>query len=107
MTRQLANFFNLVFGFRKFILMLALFLVGILFRFYGYLSGAEFVDLLKATTISFFAANSGEHILTTIQAHLNSKGSAVPAAASVPSDDIAQPDEDDSAASSADAKVTT
>ena len=104
MTRKLADFINILFGFRKFILMMALFAVGIIFRMKGLLAGAEFVDLLKSTTISFFAANGMEHILTTVQAHLNSKNQ--PAAAAPVADAIVEPDEDDSAASTADAQAS-
>jgi hypothetical protein len=87
--------------------MIALFAVGIIFRCHGYLSGSEFVDLLKSTTISFFAANGMEHVLTTVQSYMNNKGktSTQPA----PDADgvaVADDDEDDSAASEADAKAS-
>ena len=85
--------------------MMALFAVGIVFRCHGFLSGAEFVDLLKSTTISFFAANGAEHILTTVQSYLNNKGQPVvsPVVEQVA---VADEDEDDSAASAADAKAS-
>jgi hypothetical protein len=103
MARKLAEFLNIFFGMRKFILMGGLLFIGIIFRIQGMLSGSEFVDLLKATTISFFAANSGEHALVAIKSYMDAKGKS-PA----PSDDaVAQVDEDDSVASTADTKATS
>jgi hypothetical protein len=104
MTRKLADLINILFGFRKFILMMALFAVGIIFRLKGLLNGQEFVDLFKATTISFFGANGVEHLMTTVKSYMDSKGK--PSTPSAPADDIVEPDEDDSAASAADAKAS-
>lgn len=67
MKQKVAELINIIFGFRKFLLMLALFAVGIIFRVKGYLDGNQFVDLLKSTTISFFAANGVEHIVSTVK----------------------------------------
>ena len=73
MKQKMAEWFNLIFGFRKFILMLLIFVLGIIFRIKGLLDGNQFVDLLKGTTISFFAANGVEHIVNTVQAVMAGK----------------------------------
>lgn len=74
MRQKLAELINVIFGFRKFILMMALFAIGIIFRLKGYVDGGQFVDLLKNTSISFFAANGLEHITTTVKQYIDSKG---------------------------------
>lgn len=80
MKQKVAEIFNLIFGFRKFLLMLALFAVGIVFRVKGYLDGNQFVDLLKGTTISFFAANGVEHIVRTVSAVMGKETPTEPTA---------------------------
>lgn len=67
MKQKVAELINIIFGFRKFLLMLLITLVGIIFRVKGYIDGNQFVDLLKSTTISFFAANGVEHIVATVK----------------------------------------
>ena len=77
MKRQLAEFVNILFGFRKFLLMLTVVLVMIVFRIYGLVNGAEMVDLLKATTIAFFGANGVEHIMTVVKGGMDAKAAAL------------------------------
>lgn len=67
MKQKVAELINIIFGFRKFLLMLALFAVGIIFRITDHLDGNQFVDLLKNTTIAFFTANGVEHIVATVK----------------------------------------
>lgn len=98
MRQKLAELINIIFGFRKFLLMLVLYVVGIVFRIKGLLAGAEMVDLFKSTTIAFFGANGVEHILTTVQGYYASKTLPAPVEQVV--------DEDDSAADKAEAGVT-
>ena len=62
MKEIVAQWIQVIFGFRKFLLMLAILVVGVAFRIKGLVNGTEMVDLLKATTISFFAANGLEHL---------------------------------------------
>lgn len=92
MRRKIAELIEIVFGFRKFILMILLFLVGIVFRIKSLLSGSEFVDLLKSTTISFFAANGVEHLMSTVKEYVNSKNTQSKQI-DVDSDSIADTDE--------------
>lgn len=73
MRQKLAEFLNVFFGLRKTIVMFTLIVIGILFRLYGLLSGAEFVDLLKSTTLGFFSANMIEHLTTTVKTYFDSK----------------------------------
>lgn len=77
MGQKLAEFLNVLFGFRKLIIMTLLFSVGIVFRLMNLVNGAEFVDLLKSTSVAFFAANGLEHLTTTVKEYINSKGQKV------------------------------
>lgn len=78
MKRKIAEILNVIFGFRKFILMLILFMVGIAFRISDLITGAEMVDLFKNTTIAFFSANGVEHLVGAVKEYAASK-SGVPA----------------------------
>lgn len=88
MKQKIVDLINVIFGFRKFLAWLALFLVAIVFRLKGDIDGGQFVDLMKSTFMGFVAGNGVEHIMTTVKEYINAKGqvtSVVPAAA--PSDD--------------------
>ena len=72
MKQKLAEWLNVIYGFRKFILMLIVFLVGIVFRVKGLINGAELVDLLKTTAIAFMGANGVEHIVGAVKDYMGS-----------------------------------
>ena len=67
MILKLKDFVSLLSGFRKFTIMFLLMVVGASFRIYGYISGAEMVDLLKFTVIAFFSANGLEHMTSVVK----------------------------------------
>lgn len=73
MKQRLAEFFNLVFGFRKFLLMLFIYMIAVIFRINNLINGTEMVDLLKNTTLGFIGANGVEHIVGAVKDHLASK----------------------------------
>lgn len=73
MKQKIAEWINIIFGFRKFLAWLALFLVGIIFRVKGLIAGSEFVDLIKGTFMGFVAANGVEHIMTNIKGIMDAK----------------------------------
>lgn len=101
MKQKIAEIINIIFGFRKFILMLILYLVGIIFRIKGLLSGSEMVNLWSNTTIAFFGANGVEHIMNTVKEYYNAKGQVTQVqTAPVPKDDEVV-DENDSEADAA------
>lgn len=52
-------------GSRKFIVMLAVLLTGIVFRLGGWIDGASMVDLVKMVGIAFMGCNSVEHMCMT------------------------------------------
>lgn len=87
MGRKLAELLSVINGFRKFILMMLLLGVSVAFRVKGYISGGEFVDLLKATTLAFFSANGFEHMMETIQNYHDNKTAQAQAASGSSSDD--------------------
>lgn len=81
MKRSLAEWLNVVFGFRKFILMLFLIAVAIIFRINELINGSEMIDLLKATAIAFFSANGVEHVMQVVgnaMAAKNAPTAAIP-----------------------------
>ncbi len=94
MKQKLVDFFNLIFGFRKFIAWLAVFLVAIVFRVTQLIEGGQFVDLMKSTFLAFVAANGVEHLLTTVKESIASKAKET-LSRSVPtpqSDNLVPPD---------------
>ena len=77
MFAKVQEIVGVLLGLRKFIVMLTLILIGIIFRTKGLISGDNLVDLLKGTAIAFMASNSVEHIKTAITNYVNSKGQTV------------------------------
>ena len=73
MKQKMIEFFQLIFGFRKFIAWLALFLVGIIFRIVDLINGEQFVDLIKATFGGFILSNGWEHAMTATKAFMSTK----------------------------------
>jgi len=67
MKQRLAELINVIFGFRKFLILLAIFIIGVVFRLKGLVSGGEMVDLFKATTLAFMGANGVEHIVNCVK----------------------------------------
>lgn len=75
MKQKLAELINIIFGFRKFLLMLLLVIIAVAFRISDLLTGREMVDLLQNTTIAFFSANGIEHIVGVVKDYVNNKNS--------------------------------
>lgn len=73
MRQKIADLINVIFGFRKFLLMLLVYLIAVVFRCNDLINGAEMVDLLKQTTLGFLGANGVEHIVGAVKDHLASK----------------------------------
>ena len=73
MAKYVLDFINIFVGLRKSIVMLLLMAISTTLITKGFLSGANFTDLLRATIISYFGANGVEHFTSMVQAHLNSK----------------------------------
>lgn len=73
MRQKLAELVDLIYGFRKFIAFLLLFVVGIVFRLANQIDGAQFVDLMKNVSLAFFAANGIEHFTTMAKEFIASK----------------------------------
>jgi len=73
MSEKLAEWLDAIQGFRKFIVMLLLIAVAIVFRIENLISGTDFVTLLQGTGVAFMASNAVEHIGDMIKAHIASK----------------------------------
>ena len=71
------DFFDFLLGYRKTLAWFALFIISIIFRLKGYLDGAQFVDLCKATFLGFITGNLGEHLGNLGKAYFNSKIASV------------------------------
>ena len=67
MGARIREFLSFLNGFRKFTMMAAVLLVGIIFRVTGLVNGAEFVDLVKYTAIAFFGTNGLEHMTSAVK----------------------------------------
>jgi hypothetical protein len=60
-------------GFRKFIVMMLLILIGVSFRLTDLVNGSEMVELLKVTGAAFMAANLVEHVTEVIKQRMGDK----------------------------------
>jgi purine-cytosine permease-like protein len=67
------DFLNIFSSLNKSLVMLLLMVIGVWFRLRGYLSGDNFVDLLKTTVVSYFGAHIAEHFTAMVRDHLASK----------------------------------
>ena len=72
---KLRSFVAALSGFRKFAIMFLLIIVGIIFRIFNLLTGAEFVDLLSATAVAFMSANGIEHMTKAVTDWVKGKAS--------------------------------
>ena len=81
MRQKLAELIDIIYGFRKFIAFLLLFLVAIIFRIRVLIDGGQFVDLMKNVALAFFAANGIEHFIEAAKGYFQSKmpGATAPA----------------------------
>lgn len=77
MRQKLAELIDIIYGFRKFIAFMLLFITGVLFRLKGQVDGGQFVDLMKSVSIAFFAANGIEHFTEAAKSFYNSKSQPV------------------------------
>lgn len=73
MKQKLAELINVIFGFRKFLILLVLYAIAIIFRIKGLINGDEMVRLIEPTTIAFIGANGVEHIVSAVKDHYASK----------------------------------
>src|SRR5690242_561502 len=73
MKQKIAEIINVIFGFRKFFLMLFVMIVAVSFRLNDLINGAEMVDLIKHVAIAFMGANGVEHIVGAVQTHFTNK----------------------------------
>lgn len=73
MKQKIAEWINVIFGLRKFLIMLTLYLIAIIFRIKGLISGDEMVRLMEPTTIAFLGANGVEHVVSAVKDHYATK----------------------------------
>lgn len=77
MADYVLDFLNIFTGLRKTIVMLLTMAVGTTLIVKGYLSGNNYVDLMKTVIIGFFGANSVEHFSSMVKSHLDSKSAVL------------------------------
>jgi hypothetical protein len=68
-----ADFLSFLNGFRKFVIMILLIIIGVVFRLFDYIDGAEFVDLLKHTAIAYMSFNGLEHVTNLAKSAIEKK----------------------------------
>lgn len=88
MQQTIADFINVIFGFRKFLMLLAVYAIAIVFRIKGLINGDELVRLMEPTTIAFIGANGIEHITRAVSKHYDDK------ADKTPYDDLVEPSDE-------------
>lgn len=72
MRQRLSELVDIIYGFRKFIAFLLLFVTAIIFRLQSYVDGGQFVDLMKNVALAFFAANGIEHFTEAAKSYFQS-----------------------------------
>lgn len=75
MAAWLENTISLLNGFRKFVIMFSLIVIGIAFRLSGHISGQEFVDLLQNTAVAYMTFNGVEHLTNAVKEWIKDKTS--------------------------------
>jgi hypothetical protein len=78
MRQRLAELIDILYGFRKIIAFLLLFVISIVFRLTQNIDGGQFVDLMKNVSLAFFAANGIEHFTTMAKDFIASKAAPKP-----------------------------
>lgn len=73
MRQKVQEMMDAIFGFRKFIAFVSILLAAVAFRIASLVNGAEFVDLMKSVTVSFFAVNGIEHFTTMAKDYMAGK----------------------------------
>ena len=73
MKQSIQNLIDILYGFRKILAFFSLFIVAVIFRVEKLLDGGQFIDLMKAVTVSFFAGNSVEHFTSMVKDYIGSK----------------------------------
>jgi hypothetical protein len=76
MRQRLAELIDIIYGFRKFIAFMLLFITSIVFRLDQLIDGGQWVDLMKNVALAFFAANGIEHFTEAAKGYFASKGAA-------------------------------
>jgi hypothetical protein len=71
MKDKIIEIIELFIGLRKFLVIGALYAIGVSFRLKGLITGAEMVDLMKNTTIAFMASNSIERAAGMVSSYFD------------------------------------
>ena len=75
MKRKWAELLNIIFGFRKSLVLLLIIIIGIIFRTHNLVDGEQFVELLKTTTIAYMATYGIEYAVENARGYMKDKGS--------------------------------
>lgn len=73
MTPAEEGFFDFLLGYRKTLAWVGMFIVSIVLLLKGYITGAQWGDVSKATFLGFIGANLGEHLGNLGQAYFAAK----------------------------------
>jgi len=72
------DFWELFQGMRKFLIMLIVFTIAVVFRCKDLVDGVQVVDLLKSITLAYLATNGVEHMTNAVQTHYAAKSTPTP-----------------------------
>ena len=75
MKRKWAEFLNVLFSFRKSLVLLVIITIGIFFRLHNLVDGEQFVELLKTTTIAYMATYGMEYAVENMRGYMSDKKS--------------------------------
>lgn len=73
MTEKMAEFLDVLMGFRKFLAFMFVFIASVVFLVDGHISGSNFADIIKSAFVAFVAANGVEHFTSMAKDYLASK----------------------------------
>ncbi len=73
MTQGEEGFFDFLLGYRKTLAWVAMFTVSLVLLLKAYITGAQWVDVAKATFLGFISGNMAEHLGNLGQSYFGSK----------------------------------
>jgi len=77
MKEDVAEFFDLFYGYRKFIAFVAVFVTGVVLRVKGYIGGGDLTSMVNTTFVAFAAGNIAEHWSTVVKQAMGNRNASV------------------------------
>jgi len=77
MKEDVAEFFDLFYGYRKFIAFVAVFVTAVILRIKGYVGGSDLTSMVNTTFIAFASGNIAEHWSSVVKQAMTNKNTSV------------------------------